>query len=85
MCPGIHLAERTQWRIAAKLLWAFEILPGVDKTTGKRVKLDPNAYIEGLLHGPAPFEVIFKPRSLTHVDIITRELASARKFLEPYE
>ncbi|KAF2500783.1 putative cytochrome P450 oxidoreductase [Lophium mytilinum] len=85
MCPGIHLAERTQWRIAAKLLWAFEILPGVDKTTGKPVNLDPNAYVEGLLHGPAPFEVIFKPRSQAHVDVITRELASARKFLEPYE
>lgn len=25
MCPGVHLAERNQWRIVAKLLWAFEI------------------------------------------------------------
>ncbi|EXJ84068.1 hypothetical protein A1O3_04735 [Capronia epimyces CBS 606.96] len=85
MCPGIHLAERTQWRIAAKLLWAFDILPGLDPATGKPVKLDPNHYVEGLLHGPAPFKCIFKPRSQTHVDIITRELAAARRFLAPYE
>jgi hypothetical protein len=85
MCPGIHLAERTQWRIAAKLLWAFEILPGVDPTTGKPVKLDPDHYNEGLLHGPASFKCIFKPRSQAHADLISRELASARKFLAPYE
>lgn len=85
MCPGIHLAERTQWRIAAKLLWAFEILPGIDPATGKPVQLDPNNYQEGLLHGPAPFKCIFKSRSEQHAKIITRELESARKFLEPYE
>ncbi|KAI1617878.1 cytochrome P450 [Exophiala viscosa] len=85
MCPGIHLAERTQWRIAAKLLWAFEILPGLDAETGKPVKLDPDHYNEGLLHGPAPFKCVFKPRSQAHVDVISQELASARKFLAPYE
>jgi hypothetical protein len=67
------------------LLWAFEISPGLDPATGKPVKLDPRNYLEGLFHGPAPFAVTMKPRSQAHVDIMTRELASARKFLQPYE
>ncbi|OAG35989.1 hypothetical protein AYO21_09849 [Fonsecaea monophora] len=71
--------------ILTKLLWAFDILPGLDPATGKPVKLDPDNYIEGLLHGPAPFKCVFKPRSQAHIDVITRELASARKFLAPYE
>lgn len=85
MCPGIHLAERTQWRMAAKLLWAFEILPGNDPATGKPVRLNPNHYNEGLLHGPAPFKCIFKPRSQQHVDIINQELEAAQKFLVPFD
>jgi hypothetical protein len=85
MCPGIHLAERTQWRIAAKLLWAFDIQAPIDPKTGKRFKLDPDAYVEGLLHGPAPFEVIFTPRSQAHIDIINAELPNAENFLKPYE
>lgn len=85
MCPGVHLAERTQWRIAAKLLWAFEISPGLDSATGKPVQLDPDAYNEGLLHGPAPFKCMFKPRSQAHIDIIKAGLPNAQKFLQPYE
>lgn len=85
MCPGIHLAERTQWRIAAKLIWAFDIQAPIDPKTGKAMKLDPDAYVEGLLHGPAPFKVTFKPRSQSHVDIINKELPSAKNFLQPYE
>jgi len=85
MCPGIHLAERTQWRIAAKLIWAFDIQAAIDPKTGKKIELDPDNYIEGLLHGPAPFNVTFKPRSQAHVDIINKELPSAQKFLKPYE
>ncbi|CZR64460.1 uncharacterized protein PAC_14358 [Phialocephala subalpina] len=35
ICPGIHLAERNMWRMAAKLLWAFEFSPPYDPVTGK--------------------------------------------------
>jgi len=85
MCPGIHLAERNQWRIASKLLWAFEIEEPTDPETGETIKLDPNAYVDGLLHCPAPFKVNFKPRSEAHLAAIRREIPVAREYLKPFE
>ena len=85
MCPGIHLAERNQWRIAAKILWAFDILEPTDPKTGKTISLDPENYIDGLLHTPMAYKVIFKPRSQGHVDLINREFESAMEVLEPYK
>jgi cytochrome P450 len=85
MCPGVHLAERNQWRIAAKILWAFEILEPTDPVTGKVKPLDVNSYTEGLLHAPLPYEVVFKPRSKAHIETIRREYASSIKELERYE
>ncbi|GKT82454.1 cytochrome P450 [Colletotrichum tofieldiae] len=32
ICVGFHLAERTQWRIIAQILWAFKIEPGLGQT-----------------------------------------------------
>ncbi|KAK5352286.1 hypothetical protein LTS03_004054 [Exophiala xenobiotica] len=84
MCPGVHLAERNQWRIVAKLIWAFEIQEPVD-ANGRTISLDPEDYQTGLLHAPNPFEVVFKPRSKAHVEIIKRNYESALKDLAPFE
>lgn len=81
ICPGIHLAERTQWRLNARLLWAFEIQRVIDPETGKPVPIDVNAYHEGIAHTPKKFPVIFKPRSQAHIDTIKREMANANQFL----
>jgi len=35
ICPGIYLAERNMWRIASKLLWAFEFSEPIDPKTRK--------------------------------------------------
>jgi hypothetical protein len=85
MCPGIHLAERNQWRMLAKLLWAFEISEPVDKKTGKTIPLDPNAYPESLLHAPLPFKATIRPRSQAHIDTIRREMEENRKLFGKWE
>lgn len=85
ICPGLHLAERNMWRIAAKLLWAFEFSEPVDPVTGQVMPLDPDAYNPGILQAPLPFRVGIKPRSPKHVAIIREELAGALKFLQPFE
>lgn len=85
MCPGIHLAERNQWRIVSKLIWAFEIKETVDPKTGKTVTLDPEDYSNGLLHCPNPYKVIFKPRSQAHIATIIREMENSAKDLAPFE
>lgn len=84
MCPGVHLAERNQWRIVAKLLWAFEIQEPKD-ADGKTIPLDINDYSNGLLHAPNPYKVIFKPRSQQHVDTVNRMYKSAIEDLKPFE
>jgi hypothetical protein len=85
ICVGIHLAERTQWRITAKLLWAFNIEPAVDDETGKTVELDLNAYIDGLLNQPRPYRVKITPRSNKHAEVIQKDYEGVKDFLGKWE
>lgn len=72
------------WRIAAKLLWAFEFSEYTDPKTGTKVALDPDAYNPGILQAPLPFKIQIKPRSPEHVARINQEMADALEFLEQY-
>ncbi|KAF3053388.1 hypothetical protein E8E11_011831 [Didymella keratinophila] len=71
ICAGIHLAERTQWRMLARLLSAFRIEHAIDEN-GERIEVDTEAYEEKLITGPKPFRVRFTPRSEEHVKVIER-------------
>mgnify|MGYP002380122861 FL=1 len=84
ICPGIHLAERSMWRITAKLLWAFEFEEPIDPETGEVKHLDPNAYTSSNLVCPLPFDIRVKLRSAEHGEVIRRELANAEEFLSQY-
>lgn len=84
ICPGIHLAERNMWRIAAKLLWAFDFAEPLDPHTEKPLSLDPGAYKNGILMMPSQFKARITPRSPAHVALIKSELAEAEDFLRPY-
>lgn len=76
ICPGLHLAERTMWRMTAKILWAFEVLP---------VDVDLTRYSEGFFMFPLPYKVEFRPRSAAHVAAIRREGGVAAEFLKRFE
>jgi len=67
------------WRIAAKLIWAFDLRELPDKP------LDVNGYTSSILVSPLPFQVDVKPRSEAHMETIKRELVEALNFLEQYE
>ncbi|KIW74527.1 hypothetical protein Z517_11297 [Fonsecaea pedrosoi CBS 271.37] len=84
MCPGLHLAERNMWRIAAKLLWAFDISEPKDPITGEVIHLDENAYTSAILMCPLPFKVDITPRSADHLACIERELSSAMSFMSQW-
>ncbi|KAH6972758.1 putative cytochrome P450 oxidoreductase [Ilyonectria sp. MPI-CAGE-AT-0026] len=84
ICPGIHLAERSMWRITAKLLWAFEFAEPLDPITKKVRPLDPDAYTSANLVCPLPFKVRVIPRSQEHIDVIKKELHGAEQFLQQY-
>lgn len=84
ICPGIHMAERSQWRIAAKLLWAFEISQATDPVTKEPVPIDTHAYSPGIAQFPDPFVVEIKPRSEQHIQKIREEKTNALEFMERY-
>lgn len=73
------------WRIAAKLLWAYEFSEPVDTVTGKVISLDVNAYNPGILQAPLPFNVQIKVRSERHAATIEKELTGALDFLKQWE
>jgi cytochrome P450 len=79
ICPGIHLAERSMWRITAKLLWAFEFSEKPD------APLDVNAYNSANLVRPLEYSVNVQPRSPAHLAVIKRELSGAMEFLKQYD
>jgi cytochrome P450 len=85
ICPGIHLAERSMWRIAAKLLWAFEFAEPIDPTNGKIISLDTEAYSNGIIVVPHRFNIRIKPRGAAYVNKIRSELSSASDFLKQYD
>ncbi|KAL1625856.1 hypothetical protein SLS56_007175 [Neofusicoccum ribis] len=84
ICPGMHLAERTMWRMTAKLLWAYDIVPAVD-AAGNEVPIDVDAYEDGIINQPKPYAVQFRARSAAHEETVRREAAAAMEFLARYE
>lgn len=84
LCPGIHLAERNLFLGIAKLLWAFNILPGKDRN-GERmrsedVNVDPvTAYSEGMVTCANPFGCEVQIRGATRKETILREFEKAEK------
>ncbi|KAH6625117.1 cytochrome P450 [Boeremia exigua] len=64
LCQGMHIAERSLFLAAARLLWAFEFQRVVDCQTGMLKPLpDVDELVGGLTVQPAPFEVGIVPRS----------------------
>lgn len=79
MCPGIHLAERSMWRVTAKLLWAFDLQELLDQP------LDVNAYTSSNLVRPLAYKVRVTPRSEAHMRVLQSELRGALEFLTQYD
>ncbi|KAF4539242.1 Cytochrome p450 protein [Lasiodiplodia theobromae] len=84
ICPGMHLAERTMFRMTAKMLWAFDIVPATDPATGEPIALDTEDYEDGIITYPKPYKVEFRPRSEAHMETIKREAKTAQEFLSQY-
>lgn len=77
ICAGMQLAERTQWRVIASMLWAFEIRP-----IGE---VDVNAYEDGFFQYPLPFKAHFVPRSEEHVAVLRNDFAGVEDLLKRYD
>lgn len=71
ICPGRHVARNNLWITVARLLWAFDIRPGLTET-GEPVIVDTKG-TDGLVTKPLPFKARFSPRGDWVKDIVTRE------------
>lgn len=85
-CAGIHLAERTQWCIIAKLLWGFELLPPVDEQ-GKEQVLDTSlsAFDDGIAAEARPFKIRIRPRSERHAEVIREKFEGVEDILKQWD
>ena len=55
ICPGIHVAERTLFMAAARLLWTFDIRKAIDPVTGQEIEVDRDAVTQSIAARPLPF------------------------------
>ncbi|EAT92552.1 hypothetical protein SNOG_01057 [Parastagonospora nodorum SN15] len=83
-CSGQPLAEQGLYYSLARIAWAFNIQPGLDKH-GNEVKLDIFAYTNTENMRPEPFEVRFSPRTPKIQDMILSEAMIASEDLSIYD
>ncbi|KAH8749244.1 cytochrome P450 [Diaporthe sp. PMI_573] len=80
-CPGQHMAENALMINVVKMVWAFDIIPD-NPNVDADIK---TAYDGGAGVAPFNFPLQFKPRSPQHVEVIEREMASLRGFLDKFD
>jgi cytochrome P450 len=79
ICPGMWLAENSLFITIARILWAFDILPGLDES-GNEIPPDTEAYEVGVsLTSPKPFKARFVVRGEQKREMIIEEWKQARK------
>ncbi|THH09691.1 hypothetical protein EW145_g1830 [Phellinidium pouzarii] len=80
ICPGMHLARNSLFINVARLLWAFDIVPALDKS-GREIIPDSMNYTDGFNSRPVSFDARFIPRSEKVKNVIKSEYASAQERL----
>jgi cytochrome P450 len=83
ICAGMHVAERSLFLGISRLLWAFDIAPAVDRTTGKVLMPDPEKLTQGFVCMPEPYQAAITPRSPERAEVIKHEWEQAQKSLDP--
>lgn len=80
ICSGMHLAENSMFIVLAKLLWAFDVCPPLDKN-GKEMKVDlsDDAFEPGANTITKPYKVRWVVRNEEIRKTIEREAAEARR------
>ncbi|PVH70571.1 cytochrome P450 [Cadophora sp. DSE1049] len=83
-CSGRYFAEQGLSMTIVRLMWAYDILPGLDEN-GKPVKLDMWAYTDNENTQPLPFKARFIPRSEKIRNLIEEEAVMARERLTAWD
>lgn len=84
-CPGSVLAEASIFIALARIIWALDILPPVDPTTGKELLpdlTDETMFSDGFVSTPHAFSVGFRARSQAHEALIRGAFEDAQAAFE---
>lgn len=80
ICPGMHLAEASLFITIAKILWAFEIQPPLNKDgLAEPIDVSDSAYEDGVNTLPKPFKVRFAPRNDQRELVSKQEWETAKR------
>jgi len=71
ICPGRHVARNSMWIAIARILWAFDVKPGLTET-GERMVVDSTKGTDGLVNKPFRFKACFEPRGPWARDMIMK-------------
>jgi hypothetical protein len=83
ICPGIHVAERSLFLGMSRLLWAFNVMPELNKDGSPNIP-DPEKLTQGFVCMPEKFRAKITVRSKERADLVTREWREAEEeFLDP--
>lgn len=74
----------TDGEALSKIIWASDILPATDKTTGHPIAYDTYAYTEGINVRPRPFQIRLNIRSERHRALLSNDRESAMSWLERF-
>ncbi|KAJ7813127.1 cytochrome P450 [Mycena olivaceomarginata] len=75
-CPGQHVALQTIFISVVRILWAFDVLPGLNDK-GDVVLPSADAFTSGLITRPMPFPCRFKPRHAGVEEVVINEAERA--------
>ncbi|KAI0055363.1 cytochrome P450 [Artomyces pyxidatus] len=81
VCPGMHVALKSTFIVIARILWAFDLLPGPD---GVLPDADAFTFL-GLTRVPAPFRFSVRARHPDAVRVIEEEGAEADVRLKEWQ
>ncbi|TFK32108.1 cytochrome P450 [Crucibulum laeve] len=83
ICPGMHLALNSIFINVSRLIWAFDILPALDKN-GKEVIPDSHNFTNGFNSRPVSFDCRLLPRNGKTTACIEEEWQAAKTRLEDW-
>jgi hypothetical protein len=76
------MAEKSLFQAVSRILWAFHIEPVLDPVTKKAAKTisfpHHEAYTDGFVSFPKPYQASFRCRNSQHANVIKREFEAAK-------
>lgn len=80
ICPGIHLAENGLFLAVANLIWAYEFRPPLQADGQEmRLNLSDEAFHDGAIRIPKPYEVRIIPRNASRLALVKSTWQKAKE------